>query len=283
MKSACLEAFKESVGDFFATMLDCGIRPDDTNRMRKDLSVDLNFVVRIEFHGSAAGTLFFFFPYETAEEITKRFIGMEIDVDDRMIRDSMAEIANIVAGGAKSRLQGENEPPIDMSLPQILSGDTFFDDFLTRTEWSEIPFSTDAGHFVLCVHMETGATEKGGIMRALIVDDSDTMRRILRSTLLQVGFTEFGEAGDGLEAVVEAGKKKYDLILMDWNMPNMSGLDSVKKIRAQGKTMPIIMVTTESEKSRVLEALKAGANNYIIKPFKPDSVIVKVQETIAKS
>ncbi len=120
------------------------------------------------------------------------------------------------------------------------------------------------------------------MMKALIVDDSETMRRILKNTLVQVGFKEFGDAGDGLEAIVEIGKKEYDLVLMDWNMPNMSGLDSLKKIRSQGKKMPIIMVTTESEKDRVIEALKAGANNYIIKPFKPDSVIVKVQETMAK-
>ncbi len=119
-------------------------------------------------------------------------------------------------------------------------------------------------------------------MRALIVDDSEAMRRILMTTLLQAGFKEFGHAGNGVEAISEANKNPYDLILMDWNMPEMNGLDALKKIRATGKTIPIIMVTTETEKNRILEALKSGANNYIIKPFKPDSIIIRIQETMAK-
>ncbi len=120
-------------------------------------------------------------------------------------------------------------------------------------------------------------------MKALIVDDSGTMRRILSTILLQIDFTEFGEAANGEEAVNEANKADYDLILLDWNMPVMSGIDALKEIREAGKTMPIIMVTTESEKSRVIEALKNGANNYIIKPFKPDSVVRIITETMAKA
>lgn len=119
-------------------------------------------------------------------------------------------------------------------------------------------------------------------MKALIVDDSETMRRILRTTLMQMDFTEFGEAANGQEAVNEVTKSNYDLILLDWNMPIMSGIDALKKIRVSGSKVPIIMVTTESEKSRVLEALKTGADNYIIKPFKPDSVVLKIKETLNK-
>ena len=70
---------------------------------------------------------------------------------------------------------------------------------------------------------------------------------------------------------------------MDWNMPNMLGIDAVKAIRANGKTMPIVMVTTEAEKSRVIEALKAGANNYIIKPFQPPAILSKIKEVLEKS
>ena len=70
---------------------------------------------------------------------------------------------------------------------------------------------------------------------------------------------------------------------MDWNMPNMLGIDAVKAIRANGDSTPIIMVTTEAEKSRVLDALKAGANNYIIKPFEPTTIVQKIQEVLAKA
>jgi two-component system chemotaxis response regulator CheY len=70
---------------------------------------------------------------------------------------------------------------------------------------------------------------------------------------------------------------------MDWNMPNMLGIDAVRGIRAGGKTMPIIMVTTEAEKSRVIDALKAGANNYVIKPFEPATIVTKIQEVIARA
>lgn len=119
-------------------------------------------------------------------------------------------------------------------------------------------------------------------MKALVVDDSAVMRKILIGALGQAGITEVGEAADGRLAVAAAGAGDYGLILMDWNMPNMLGIDAVKAIRAAGQTMPIIMVTTEAEKLRVIEALKAGANNYIVKPFKPETVATKVQETLAK-
>ncbi len=277
-----VDPFVESMKDFFATMLNCEIERDCRNPLHLDLSSGQVFVVKIEFHGTAEGELIFLFPSSTAEQAAKRFIGIDIELDNSSIQDSIAEIANIVAGGAKSRIHSEKGRPIDLSLPCIISQQDAQESGLSHPNGFEIPFSSEIGNFALRAHLVMNSPEKGETMKALVVDDSDTMRRILKTTLLQVGFTEFGEAGDGMEAIAEASKTQYDLILMDWNMPNMSGLDSLKKIREQGKTMPIIMVTTESEKSRVIEALKAGANNYIIKPFKPDSVIVKVQETMAR-
>jgi two-component system chemotaxis response regulator CheY len=117
-------------------------------------------------------------------------------------------------------------------------------------------------------------------MQALVVDDSSTMRRILTNVLKDVGIEQVSEAVDGVEAVSAAGNQDFNLILMDWNMPNMTGYEALKKIRESGKTMPIVMVTTEAEKSRVLEALKAGATNYIIKPFKSDAVAAKLKEVL---
>ncbi|MBM3288684.1 MAG: response regulator, partial [Candidatus Hydrogenedentes bacterium] len=106
-------------------------------------------------------------------------------------------------------------------------------------------------------------------MKALVVDDSAVMRKVLIGALGRAEITEVDQAADGKEAVDAAMATEYHLVLMDWNMPNMLGIDAVRAIRAAGKAMPIIMVTTEAEKGRVIEALKAGANNYIIKPFEP--------------
>ncbi len=120
-------------------------------------------------------------------------------------------------------------------------------------------------------------------MRALVVDDSAVMRKVLIGALSRADISEVDQASDGMDAVNATQQKDYDLILMDWNMPNMLGIDAVRAIRANGKTMPIIMVTTEAEKSRVLDALKAGASNYIIKPFEPATIVSKIQEVLAKS
>ncbi len=120
-------------------------------------------------------------------------------------------------------------------------------------------------------------------MKALIVDDSAVMRKVLIGALSRAGITDVVQAGDGREAVEAVQSEDFGLVLMDWNMPNMLGIDAVKAIRALGKTVPVIMVTTEAEKSRVIDALKAGANNYIIKPFEPATIVTKIQETLAKA
>lgn len=108
-------------------------------------------------------------------------------------------------------------------------------------------------------------------MRILIVDDSSTMRRIIGNVVMQLGFTkdDFDEAEDGVKAWKLLSESQYDIILTDWNMPNMNGLELVKKVRGEGNHMkvPIIMITTEGGKSEVITALKAGVNNYIVKPF----------------
>jgi two-component system chemotaxis response regulator CheY len=117
-------------------------------------------------------------------------------------------------------------------------------------------------------------------MKALVVDDSLTIRRIVIKALGIVGITDATEAGDGMEAVKAATATDFDLILLDWNMPKMSGIDALRALRQAGKKTPVIMVTTEAEKSRVIEAIKTGANDYLIKPFSPDQLAAKVKGVI---
>lgn len=119
-------------------------------------------------------------------------------------------------------------------------------------------------------------------MKALVVDDSAVMRKVVISALALAGITDVVEAANGMQAVaaVESGVV-FGIVLMDWNMPVMTGLEAVKAIRARGKTMPILMVTTEAEKIRVIEALKAGATNYLIKPFEPAQILEKLKAVLA--
>jgi two-component system chemotaxis response regulator CheY len=119
-------------------------------------------------------------------------------------------------------------------------------------------------------------------MRILLVDDSKTMRNIQRAVLAQLGHTDILEAGDGQDALSKAPAFRPELMLVDWNMPNMDGLTFVKAWRTMNKTTPIIMVTTEAEKARVIEAIHAGVNNYVVKPFTPDLLSQRIAETLAK-
>lgn len=119
-------------------------------------------------------------------------------------------------------------------------------------------------------------------MKILLVDDSKTMRNIQKAVLAQLGHTDVQEACDGQDALSKVGAVKPDLILVDWNMPNMDGLTFVKAYRQMNKQTPMIMVTTEAEKSRVIEAIKAGVNNYVVKPFTPDLLSQRITETLQK-
>jgi len=119
-------------------------------------------------------------------------------------------------------------------------------------------------------------------MKIMLVDDSRTIRNIEKNVLTQLGHTDILEAGDGVEALNLMATQTPDLFLVDWNMPNMDGLTLVKNIRQKNQQVPIIMVTTEAEKSRVVEAIKAGVNNYVVKPFTADTLGEKIQQTLTK-
>ena len=109
-------------------------------------------------------------------------------------------------------------------------------------------------------------------MKLLVVDDSSTMRRIIKNTLSRLGYEDVLEGEDGLQGwgVLDANAD-IGMLITDWNMPEMNGLELVKKVRADSRfsDLPIIMVTTEGGKAEVITALKAGVNNYIVKPFTP--------------
>ena len=114
--------------------------------------------------------------------------------------------------------------------------------------------------------------------RVLVADDSSTMRKIILRSLNAVGVTDTAEAADGSEAVAMFKPGDFDMVLTDWNMPGKTGLEVVQEIRAQDANVPIIMITTEAEKGRVMQAIQAGVSDYLVKPFTADTLREKLEK-----
>ena len=115
-------------------------------------------------------------------------------------------------------------------------------------------------------------------IRVLVADDSSTMRKIILRSLQAVGVPSAVEAADGEEAVKMFKPGEFDLVLTDWNMPGKSGLEVIQEIRKIDKDVKIMMVTTEAEKSRVMEAIQAGVSDYLVKPFTADTLREKLEK-----
>lgn len=121
-------------------------------------------------------------------------------------------------------------------------------------------------------------------MKVLAVDDYAAMRRALRNVLKQIGFTNIVEADDGSTALRALKKQKIDVILADWNIPKMTGLELLKAVRNDEslRNITFVMVTAEPQKSAVLEAVQAGVSSYIVKPFTADVVKEKLKQIFDK-
>ena len=117
-------------------------------------------------------------------------------------------------------------------------------------------------------------------MRVLIVDDFATMRRIIRNILRQLGFTNFVEADDGVQAWEVLQRDRIEFIVSDWNMPNMTGIDLLRRVRGDQRTahIPFLMVTAEAQQENILEAVQARVSNYIVKPFTADTLRQKIDK-----
>jgi two-component system chemotaxis response regulator CheY len=117
-------------------------------------------------------------------------------------------------------------------------------------------------------------------MDVLVVDDASAMRRIVRGLLKELGFKNIREADNGQVALDELKKRKADLVVSDWNMPEMSGIDLLRAIRSDEalKNIPVLMVTAEAKKENILAAIQAGVNNYIVKPFNAQTLQEKLNK-----
>jgi len=121
-------------------------------------------------------------------------------------------------------------------------------------------------------------------MRILVVDDFSTMRRIIKNILRQLGFTNIVEADDGSTAWETLGKDKIDFIISDWNMPNMPGIELLRKVRASEEfaSLPFLMVTAEAQQENIIEAVQAKVSNSIVKPFTAETLGQKIDKIFDK-
>jgi two-component system, chemotaxis family, chemotaxis protein CheY len=119
--------------------------------------------------------------------------------------------------------------------------------------------------------------------RVLMADDSGTMRKIILRHLQAIGVTSVAEASDGAEALALFKPGQFDLVLTDWNMPGKTGLELIQDIRVQDAAIPIVMITTEGEKGRVIQAIQAGVTDYLVKPFSAESIREKIAKHCAQS
>ncbi len=117
-------------------------------------------------------------------------------------------------------------------------------------------------------------------MNVLVVDDAATMRRIVRSLLRELGLKNIREAEDGVIALDSLKTHKMDLVVSDWSMPNMNGLELLQEMKADDglKHIPVLMVTAESKKENIMQAVQAGVSNYIVKPFNSQTLEEKLHK-----
>ncbi len=116
--------------------------------------------------------------------------------------------------------------------------------------------------------------------KVLVADDSGVMRKIIVRSLNAFNITNISEAPDGKQAWEAFQKEPFSLVLTDWNMPNMSGIELLRAIRGAGSDVPVILVTTEAERTRVIEAIEAGVSDYLVKPFEPEALRAKLEKFV---
>lgn len=121
-------------------------------------------------------------------------------------------------------------------------------------------------------------------MKILVVDDFSTMRRIVKNILRQLNFNNIVEADDGASALDILQKEKIGMVVSDWNMPKMTGLELLKAIRGDDalKDIPFLMVTAEAQQENIIEAVKSGVSNYIVKPFTAETLGQKINQVFNK-
>ena len=160
MQVEYINPFIESVYDLFARMLDSKVTRGNAG-VAKDVVTPRDVMALIGLSGPARGTVALSFPITTALSMVSQLLGTPMRIMDETVTDGVAEIVNMIAGGAKAKLFKEGEPPIDLSLPTVVRGNGFSIDYPSDTVWLEIPFTSDLGHFSIRVTFNFNNKKKG--------------------------------------------------------------------------------------------------------------------------
>lgn len=153
MNAERINPFIESVQNLFVSMLDCKANPGKA-RLVDGVENPGDITALIGLSGPVRGNVALTFPVETVLAIINRMLGSKIQVVDELVTDSVAELVNMVAGGAKKKLSSDNGPPIDLGLPTVLSGNEYVVQHPSKSIWFEVPFTSDLGPFTLHVTFE---------------------------------------------------------------------------------------------------------------------------------
>ena len=249
MKTTWVNPFVESVYSLCSTMLNCRVERGQLGPSTAKSATGGDITGLIGLSGMARGMVALSFPTTTARAMVGRLLSLSDGEVDDSVSDGVAELVNIVAGSAKAKFSdGDGSEIISLGLPTVIRGGSQIVECPSRSSWLDVPFASDLGPIQPTHHVRAGTSQGGQLMKALVVDDSAVMRKVMIGALARAGIEDVAQAADGQEAVAACNADDFSLVLLDWNMPNMLGIDALKAIRANGKTVPVIMVTTEAEK-----------------------------------
>ncbi|MGZ3711710.1 MAG: response regulator [Bdellovibrionota bacterium] len=248
------------------------------------------------------GTMALCFPRATFLGMVRALTSESHQIINESVRDGAAELLNIIYGEVKQVLNSKGFT-LPMGIPQVLLADAALERLVEGDSALLVPFETQYGPFFAQIGtLKTMAARTTSYAmgnadmasfpaatRILIADDMTTMRKVVCRTLNGLGYADITEANDGKTAwehitiACETGMP-FQLILSDWNMPIMKGLDLLKLVRGNPatRTTPFILITAESEMSQIKAAIQAGANAYILKPFNAESMGAKIKEVYLK-
>ena len=204
--------------------------------------------------GEGTGTMSVTFDEGSILGLVSKMFGEPLKKLNSEVSDAVGELTNMISGQARRKLE-EDGRHFEAAIPSVITGKDHEINHITSGPIVAVPFTTDGGRFTIEICLDKNIFKK-------------------------MGYTQLIEADDGTTALEQLKKQKIDMIVSDWNMPKMSGLDLLKTVRAtdEYREIPFIMVTAEAQKKNVIDAVQAGVSNYIVKPFTEEQIVEKLQK-----
>ncbi len=279
MNKEYLNPFIRSMEELFPSRFGCNadIKLNDQSA-DGNLAGDVAIVINIE--GAAMGSFCLRMTRDTAESIAKKLTGADLSGDDKKLSRSIGLFSELYALGVRDLMHESVNIDISPSVPQVAlhSGPVN----PPHDDWIRFDVNSDLGGFGLLVSLDVGvAQQMDREIRALVADDSALMRKMVKDALKQAGITNVEEAVDGKDALKKATESRFDILLLDWHMPEMDGVDVLKTLRQYGDKTPVVMVSSESKDDNLMKAFDLGADNYILKPFKPGALMTVIRDVFS--